>query len=92
MVGLGYIAPVNNYQYQQYAERVGSKRYNPYQFVPISTIKPLGNPREFSHQEQPFHHSNSSQETIHQMKQIKPSHEKIFSEITGVGKFYNEQA
>lgn len=90
MVGLGYIAPVNNFQYQQYAERVASKRYNPYHFVPISTIKPLENPREFTHQEQQFHLGSSSQETNRKINPKKQSIEKIYSEITGIGRFYNE--
>ena len=92
VVELGYIAPVNNYQYQHYAERVVSKRYNPYQFVPISTIKPLGNPREFSHHDQQSHLSGSSHKTFHQIKQKAQSQETIYSEITGVGCFYNEYA
>ena len=92
VVELGYIAPVNNYQYQQYAERVLSKRYNPYQFVPIRTIKPLGNPREFNYHDQQSHLSGSSQKTSPQMKQKEQSHETIYSEITGVGRFYNEYA
>lgn len=89
---MGYIAPVNNYQYDQYAERVISKRYNPYHFVPIGKIKPLGNPRENNHHEQPFHLRNTSEGKINQPKRKIQSHEKIYSEMTGVGRLYNEYA
>ncbi|WP_205414215.1 hypothetical protein, partial [Serratia marcescens] len=45
----GYIAPVTNYQYDQYAERVIGEKYDPYRFVPTSTIKATVNPRENFH-------------------------------------------
>ena len=37
---MGYIAPVNNYQYQQYAERVTMKSYDPYNLTPVQRIAP----------------------------------------------------
>jgi len=87
---MGYIAPITNYQYQQYAERVISKRYNPYQFVPISTIKALINPEVFDdHNEKPFINKPTQKITV----KIKPEEktiEKIYSEITGIGSLYNE--
>ncbi|WP_041088442.1 hypothetical protein [Jeotgalibacillus soli] len=37
---MGYIAPVNNNQYQLYAERVTMKRYDAYNLVPTHRITP----------------------------------------------------
>ncbi|KIL47438.1 hypothetical protein [Jeotgalibacillus campisalis] len=37
---MGYIAPVNNYQYQQYAERDAIKGYDPFYLTPVQKISP----------------------------------------------------
>lgn len=38
---MGYIAPVNNHQYQQYAERLTMKGYDPYYLTPVNRITPF---------------------------------------------------
>lgn len=92
---MGYIAPITNYQYSQYAERVISKGYDPYRFVPINRIKPSTNPQEYH---QSFNEKTSfvnrhkvTQEqidsrTIYNRDRI----EKLQSELTGKGIYYNE--
>ncbi|MFO1445578.1 hypothetical protein KDN24_20745 [Bacillus sp. Bva_UNVM-123] len=87
---MGYIAPVTNYQYQQYTERVISKRYDPYRFVPISTIKPPVNPREYIRDEQKSFLSKPHQNNNFRNQQRNHFVENIYSEITGIGRFYNE--
>ncbi|MED3551592.1 hypothetical protein [Cytobacillus praedii] len=93
---MGYIAPVTNYQYSQYAERVISKGYDPYRFVPINRIKPSTNPREYDHpilngKTHPIKRSKMSQEqSISSGKNKNERLEKLQSQLTGKGIFYNE--
>ena len=93
---MGYIAPVTNYQYSQYAERVNSQGYDPYRFVPINRIKPSTNPREYDHpilngQTHPIKRSKMSQEqSISSGKNKNERLEKLQSQLTGKGIFYNE--
>ncbi|MBP2241205.1 hypothetical protein J2Z40_001767 [Cytobacillus eiseniae] len=89
---MGYIAPVTNYQYTQYAERVISKRYDPYRFVPIDRIKHLANRQDFNH---PFlfKDPNPHQESKVSKKMYKEQPtDKIYSEITGKGRYFSEYA
>lgn len=94
---MGYIAPVTNYQYDQYAERVIIKKYDPYHFVPISTIKPPVNPREnFQHDLQPNTY-NTMNLKKHQEKEKNKIIEKLciaklYGEITGIGRYYSDYA
>ncbi|WP_313804556.1 hypothetical protein [Cytobacillus sp.] len=93
---MGYIAPVTNYQYSQYAERVVNKGYNPYRFVPINRIKPLTNPREYNQptlegQTLAIKKSKSVQEKLdNRSSDRKARIEKLQSLLTGKGIFYNE--
>ncbi|WP_102271787.1 hypothetical protein [Cytobacillus massiliigabonensis] len=93
---MGYIAPVTNYQYSQYAERVISKGYDPYRFVPINRIKPSTNPRENDHptlNEEifPIKRSKMVPDQIPSKSLLmKERIEKLQSQLTGKGIFYNE--
>ncbi|KOP81771.1 hypothetical protein ACFFHH_17745 [Cytobacillus solani] len=93
---MGYIAPITNYQYSQYVERVISKGYDPYRFVPINRIKPTTNPREYDHptlngQILPIKRTKMVQEQIHSKSVHKKEQiEKLQSQLTGKGIYYNE--
>lgn len=93
---MGYIAPVTNYQYSQYAERVISKGYDPYRFVPINRIKPSANPREYDQplpngQTHPIKKSKMSQEqSLSRIVNKNGRLEKLQSDLTGKGMFFNE--
>ncbi|MGD7045310.1 hypothetical protein [Jeotgalibacillus proteolyticus] len=45
---MGYIAPVNNYQYQQYAERDVIKDYDPFYLTPVQRVSPYRSSAEES--------------------------------------------
>lgn len=93
---MGYIAPVTNYQYSQYVERVISKGYDPYRFVPINRIKPLTNPREYNQptlerQTLAIKKSKIVQEKLDDRSTYRKDRiEKLQSLLTGKGIFYNE--
>ncbi len=87
---MGYIAPITNYQYEQYAERTVMKRYNPYQFVPISTIKAPVNPREYDEQNETAFFRRRSHKMTPPIKPSEKVIEQIYSEVTGTGSLYNE--
>lgn len=93
---MGYIAPVTNYQYNQYAERVISKGYDPYRFVPINRIKPSTNPREYNQpileaQTLAIKKSKIVQEKLDDRSANRKDRiEKLQSLLTGKGIFYNE--
>lgn len=93
---MGYIAPVTNYQYSQYAERVISKGYDPYRFVPINRIKPSTNPREYNQptlerQTLAIKKSKIVQEKLDDRSTYRKDRiEKLQSLLTGKGIFYNE--
>ncbi|MDZ5470383.1 hypothetical protein SM124_01345 [Bacillus sp. 31A1R] len=86
---LGYIAPVNHYQYSQYAERDLRKPHDPFHFVPINKIKPLKN-QEF----QPFTKEEAVRKPHNKSKSLQKNRrfdiEKAYSEITGKGKYFSE--
>ncbi|MFE8697839.1 hypothetical protein ACFYKT_15975 [Cytobacillus sp. FJAT-53684] len=94
---MGYIAPITNFQYMQYAERVIGKRYDPYRFVPIANIKPSANPEENDQSnllDQPLLYDRSKryQEAKQQKDINKGGIEKLYSEITGKGRYFSEYA
>ncbi|WNS76898.1 hypothetical protein RRV45_07900 [Bacillus sp. DTU_2020_1000418_1_SI_GHA_SEK_038] len=89
---MGYIIPVNHYQYSQYAEREVIKRYDPYRFVPIKRIKPSINPPERQHPQEPT--LTQTNKKMSRMNQ-KVSHQKmdrLYGEITGKGLLYSDFA
>ncbi|MBU8877496.1 hypothetical protein BGM26_00650 [Bacillus sp. FJAT-29790] len=90
---MGYIAPITNYQYNQYAEREIGNVYDPYRFVPVSRIKPSINPPK---EEQPNlllnlgRPINSKKGINRDNRNNRNQIEKLYSEITGKGCNYNE--
>ena len=94
---MGYIAPITNFQYMQYAERVIGKRYDPYRFVPIANIKPSVNPEggdQSNLLDQPLLYDRSKRyQVVKQLNDInKEGIEKVCSEITGKGRYFSEYA
>jgi hypothetical protein len=89
---MGYIAPITNYQYAQYAERVIEKGYDPYRFVAITKIKPLNNQQENNY-------PNLQEHSLYVLK-VNKSHkmsqqewaDKQYSQITGIGQNFNKYA
>lgn len=86
---MGYIAPVTNYQYMQYAERESIETYNPFHITPIARTKPILNTSRNG--------STLKWEGEEKARKInRPSQvrseiaEEIYSDITGKGKYFNE--
>lgn len=89
---MGYIAPVTNYQYNQYAERELNNDYDPYHFKAIMRTGPTVNERL----------QQSSSKTISNKKTLKrekvalekvKNHlivDAIYGELTGKGQHFNE--
>lgn len=87
---MGYIIPVNHYQYSQYAERAAIKKYDPYRFVPINRIKPSVNSpeKEQSHELIPTDKKASGKNQKTPNNQM----ERLYGEITGKGLLYSDFA
>ncbi|MBS4188912.1 hypothetical protein KHA94_01590 [Bacillus sp. FJAT-49705] len=88
---MGIIAPVTLYEYNQYAERDISKRYDPYRFVPIRPIKSTTNPPEYEQKNRP-HFSTVPKKLLrgNQHSHLENSEiERVFGEITGKGRYFN---
>ncbi|MEH7346406.1 hypothetical protein V7122_21410 [Bacillus sp. JJ1532] len=87
---MGYIIPVNHYQYSQYAERVGIKKYDPYRFVPINRIKPSVNPSEKEHS---LELTPTDKKTSGKNQKVPNDRmERLYGEITGKGLLYSDFA
>lgn len=88
---MGYIIPVNQYQYSQYADREVIKRYDPYRFVPIKPIKPPVNPPDLQqHRPIPIH---NFKKTVRKNPQIQHKKvERLYGELTGKGLLYSDYA
>lgn len=89
---MGYIAPINNYQYNHYSEMEIIKKYDPYRFVPINSIKPAKNPPKNDQTFRPipfqtFNKSNRKNQLIADHKT-----EKIYGDITGKGLLFSDYA
>jgi hypothetical protein len=87
---MGYIAPMTNYQYTQYAERDVTNHYDPYHITPINRTKPLMNTN-------PNQSKGVRAEKLNKQKRSsvkKLSKESaigaIYSELTGKGRYFNE--
>lgn len=87
---MGYIPPVNHNQNTQYRERDVKNDYDPFSIKSIHSITPSVNGEE---------HQRLSNKIIKSLKRKKSSLKKIksnktqdrvFSEITGKGKNFNE--
>lgn len=90
---MGYILPINQTQYSQYAERVNGNPYDPYQFVRAATVKRAENEREsFWYTQQQFSNSKNRGDLPVVMKEEIPNEiiEQTYAELTGKGKYINE--
>ncbi|MBY0120991.1 hypothetical protein [Bacillus sp. S/N-304-OC-R1] len=89
---MGYIAPINHYDYSQYAEREIIKKYDPYRFVPIKPIKTAAYPPECQSLKSPesiqnFKKASKKNQHVHRSKV-----DKLYGEITGKGLLYSDYA
>ncbi|WP_227395740.1 hypothetical protein [Jeotgalibacillus aurantiacus] len=93
---MGYIAPVNNYQYQQYAERVNMKDYDPYQLTPVYRVQPYRRAnRDFEDQlERQMNRSEQSEEMTRRKElplyHSAPIPPHLIPKYTGKGQHFNE--
>lgn len=93
---MGYIIPVTNYQYIQYAEREIRTEYDPFHIGRISRIR-KEDPVEEGHDEAVVHEEAATpanrsfrMDKIYK-KNVNPVLvSKTYAEITGKGKYYSE--
>ncbi|WP_121609526.1 hypothetical protein [Mesobacillus foraminis] len=89
---MGYILPVTNYQYKQYAERETMVDSNPVPLTHVARIpriKAVESTREQEYEvpkrkQNPQHYRNSK------VKMSDESVERVYSEVTGKGWFFSE--
>jgi hypothetical protein len=86
---MGYIAPVPNYQYMQYAEREANKDYDPFTFMPINRIRPLANkdqqPDDINNDNNMLKYSDRKR-----LRKDDTVTAEFLADITGKGKYINE--
>ena len=89
---MGYIAPVPNYQYSQYAEREVNHKYDPFRFVPIDPTKLISNGNQSIPLNRESRTKTNHKHTAAAIKKVKSQKviDRIYSEITGKGAFFNE--
>ncbi|WML49544.1 hypothetical protein RCG23_06035 [Neobacillus sp. PS3-34] len=90
---MGYIAPVNHYQYAQYQNREIGLKYDPFKIIPIERMQPIEKRTEVSRKEEAASIFSSfgisaleGEKNTYKRKRI----EKVYSEMTGKGKLFNE--
>lgn len=89
---MGYIAPIPNYQYNQYAEREIKNNYDPYHIGPINRTNPATN----AYPNDAFVMGSLQKKTIKKkrttIKNIKNRKviEETYSVLTGKGRNFNE--
>ncbi|MDG5473018.1 hypothetical protein P6709_14785 [Jeotgalibacillus sp. ET6] len=93
---MGYIAPVNNYQYQQYAERDVIKDYDPFYLTPVQRVSPYRSSGEESENLQSKDKELHANRTLHEADSgtSKVPDEKFLSmhvipKYTGKGRLFN---
>ncbi|WP_077211223.1 hypothetical protein [Bacillus dakarensis] len=89
---MGYIAPVPNYQYSQYAEREVNQKYDPFRFVPIDPTKALSNGNHSIMLKREESRTKTNHKNKAGIKKVKTQKviDKIYSEVTGKGALFNE--
>ncbi|AJD90749.1 hypothetical protein JMA_14320 [Jeotgalibacillus malaysiensis] len=93
---MGYIAPVNQLQYQQYAERVTMKDYDPYYLTPVQKVSKLRrSDRDFEEElEEKMDRKTKSRKSdfksgdapIFHIQTIPPH---LIQQVTGKGQHFN---
>ena len=88
---MGYIAPVPNYQYSQYADREAIRKYDPFRFVPIDPTKAIVNGNHSSRLKRESRTKMNDKYSA-EIKKIKNKKviDRIYSEVTGKGALFNE--
>lgn len=92
---MGYILPVTNYQYIQYAEREIRTEYDPFLIGRISRIR-KEDPVQEGQDEAAVHQEAAMPDRSFRMNQIYKKSvnpvlvSKTYAEITGKGKYYSE--
>lgn len=89
---MGYIAPIPNFQYSQYAERELDNGYDPFRIIPVGRTNPAASAR--------LNHAKSKEIGREKMRKKKGSTvakassrskvEEIYCELTGKGQYFNE--
>ncbi|KGX85449.1 hypothetical protein [Pontibacillus marinus] len=91
---MGYILPVAHYQYQDYHERVQPIENDPFYIDPVFKANLEEQLREREPREQDrkdYQDYKQEQEAIYTSKTIYASKvHKIYSELTGIGRHFNE--
>jgi hypothetical protein len=90
---MGYIAPIPQHQYKQYAEREMTKGYDPFKFVPITkiNIKSKLVQKENSRLQQKFSRKEKYPAFVNEkIKQVPSTSPDFLSELTGKGQFFHE--
>ncbi|RCW69762.1 hypothetical protein [Saliterribacillus persicus] len=100
---MGYIIPVENYQYQQYQQRVSQPARDPF---PIERLYPIPHQQPYNDEERVADNrqDNEHRRESEQKRQVtsyvaikkeadilEPVREKVFSEITGKGQFFKAE-
>lgn len=91
---MGYILPINQTQYQQYAERELRTEQNPFRFMPVDKVNNHLNTFQFyedPRQSNPLNvKRNESSWNVQHKKYTREKAEQLYSELTGKGKKFNE--
>lgn len=96
---MGYIMPIDNYQYQKYQERVTKEEKDPF---PIEKLYPIPFQQQYHYKntEEEFTRSNSTQADNNEMELldkekltfVKEQNQQIYANITGKGKRFIAEA
>lgn len=91
---MGYILPVTNYQYIQYAEREFRIKYDPYRFVPVNKMTAPSNSKEYKHP-LPLDIRKNMDKTItfqrlEHTEHIRKKADKAYGKLTGKGLYFSE--
>ncbi|MDP4161775.1 MAG: hypothetical protein Q8906_08260 [Bacillota bacterium] len=90
---MGYIAPVNHYQYAAYQEREIGSDYDPFKIIAIEKTKPIQKRGYLMHNEEITKQIYSIEATRpNRGKKVygSPQVEKVYGEMTGKGRLFSE--
>ncbi len=100
------VAPINHYQYDQYAERVIAKEYDPFLFRPISKITLKSkfqqhlDEKDWDEPIEALMTNTSGMNPVNRVPEVSHKYffdeveptEEVISEVTGKGLHFNEYA
>ncbi|GGF15271.1 hypothetical protein GCM10010954_12360 [Halobacillus andaensis] len=96
---MGYILPIQHYQYQDYQQRVTSDERSPFALDRVFKVtldhklKEYYTPREQDRKNSQYlHHQLHTPKTVHynEKKRATDLEEKVYSEVTGKGQRFSE--